>query len=92
MASMAFPRTMKRGVFAGRHFESLAEYQRALGEVRRTQRKRGSRSTPVISGDDYRFTLRLTAGSLEFSVTGDPRRPEDIDRMLEALAAFGSGA
>ena len=87
-----FPRTMAKGIFKGRHFESQKEYQKAVAEVRKTQRKRGQRTTPVVSGDEFRFTLRIVAGSLEFSITGDPRRPEDIDRMLEALSAFGSGA
>lgn len=89
--SDTFPRTMQKGAFAGRHFETKNEYQKAIRDLNKVRGKRGGR-VPVVGGDESKFTLKLISGTLEVTITGDPRRPEDIDKMLDSLAAFGTSA
>lgn len=80
MNAQAFPRTMQRGRFRGQRFETGAEYQQAL---------HGSNGK-AKAVDAYVFHLRLTSGSLSVEVTGDPRKPEDVDRLLSLLGEYGA--
>jgi hypothetical protein len=85
-----FPRTMKRGAFRGRRFETNAEYQMALNELKRQNDSTTTMPKPVIS-DDYHFILQMKAGSLEMTFSGDPRRPADVDQLVDILAAYIKG-
>lgn len=82
-----FPRTMKRGAFKGRYFETSADYQAAWAELKRERDSHTEMPKPSIS-DDYHFILQMKAGSLEMTFSGDPRRPADVDQLVDILASY----
>lgn len=81
-----FPRTMTKGMFRGRHFNDINEYQRAVREAQQAPGK----ARRVVQGPDHTFTLVLVDGTVRMEVTGDPRNPSDVDKALDALAQFGT--
>jgi hypothetical protein len=82
MATMKFPKTMKQGKLKGRHFDTYTEYAEALRELKVTKPSKPR-------NPDWRFVLHLTAGSLEIEITGDPRKTEDVDKLLDLLGQYG---
>lgn len=89
---MRFPRTMQYGKLAGRHFETLKDYEQALFEInaRLIGAPPAAKGAPVLLGVEHRFTLTLTSGTLESSVTGDPRSEADVVMAISLLNA-GNG-
>lgn len=87
MADMQWPHTMTRGMFKGRHFENLNEYQTA---IRAAAKAPGSSKARLVSGPDHHFKFILVDGTARMEVTGDPRSPSDVDKMLLVLAQFRS--
>lgn len=83
MATMTFPRTMTKGRFKGQRFATVSEYQAAI--------KASKVEKPVLD-EQWRFHLRVTAGTLDIEISGDPRKPEDVDKLLDLLGRFGKAA
>jgi hypothetical protein len=60
MAKMTFPRTMTRGAFAGRTFETSAEYLAALRATKENRRRRrpNAKPKPAPTGPSVRAIIR----------------------------------
>lgn len=86
--SNTWPRTISRGPFKGRRFESNGAYMKALAELKAAP---GSKNGKAIPGDDQYFEFKLVTGRLEMTVTGDPRNGDDVDAVVNILAQYGSG-
>lgn len=76
-----FPRVISRGPLRGRKFDTQSEYTAAIQEHHRKRH---------LKEDAYKFTLRLVFGSLEVEIVGDPRKPEDVDRVLTLFGEYGA--
>lgn len=78
-----YPRVMRKGRFKGQRFETQKDYQAAIN---------GSKTVRPKLDEQWRFHLRVTAGTLDIEVSGDPRKPEDVDKLLDLLARFAKAA
>lgn len=86
---MSFPRTMSRGHFAGQHFETLGDYQRALREDReRTQRRAKEEAR---ADRESAFLVRIHSGTFHAEMRGDPSNPEDIERLTQLIGRMKKG-
>lgn len=86
-ATGPWPRVIKRGPLKGKSFGSQWEYMKALNDMKHAP---GSKDGKAVPGTDYYYELTLVKGPLRLTVTGDPRKEEDIDTLLGVLGQFGT--
>ena len=92
MKAQAFPRTMKRGLLAGRTFVTVKDYEDALRDAHRNGAPKARRggynrksALPVATGT-YRLELKMHSGT-HMVIEGTITRDSDVtDTLLAALA------
>lgn len=79
-----YPRTMKKGLLKGRHFDSRDDYFKAL-----TKAQGGGKASEKKAPH---FVLEITDGDTQFRAEGNPRKSEDVDLVLDLLAGLLPGS
>jgi hypothetical protein len=86
MSTMKFPRTMEKGLLAGKSFDTWADYSAALKAAKRDAGIRGSvykRRNKLPQGT-YRLEIKL--GDLHLVAEGKVTNDTVIDALLDGIS------